>query len=585
MNYAEDDSSSTERTGVFVAYDAMVVDTYMQDLISEWDVILKNDHPSRNLVTPLQFYQLGCVLEEQWMVTIKSKANKIHQQLLNALYESYDAYLQSIPSAYCTQLFTDLVESIIRLIQLFKEDRTTIEEIATAFRALVQLYDHSSMASKTCYTDWCCSNENERLSLLLECYSFQLVNPNVQSAILSILSHCVLHMFSATKLSVDTNWENVIPFIHWMQQSPVNASNDSTIWDDFVLYMNRHDPSWKERLLQQLKISESHQNEDYVQSLLSNDLSSTVDDRMAIHQAVYSSQSCVVAPAKPRALYVKSPEQELQDRIDQVRTIAPHFGEGFIEVALSCYKGNVEQAIAVLLDEDESRWPMPLKIAERSLPRRHAKSSITTLQKEEAEAKAITKATIQLAEKQAELEARMLELVLTNVGDSTDVTPPNRPANVRQSYHDEYDDDYDDQYDDIDGFMVGNVDAKLYDDDYNAILTYNRAMKEVEVEQEFWNENRNTNAKIRGTTGTTEGSEGKAYRGPDLIRGGRIPGGRISTGGGRELPSDDKEDKNSTISSGDKKDGTKKPNLRHKGRVLDKRRDQQKKAQMKRTGA
>jgi hypothetical protein len=135
--------------------------------------------------------------------------------------------------------------------------------------------------------------------------------------------------------------------------------------------------------------------------------------------------------------------------------------------------------------------------------------------------------------------------------------------------------------------MVANVDVELYDtDNYDAIRTYNRTMKQVETEQQFWNSNRNTNS--RNTSALIQGNgtennveiEAKVYRGPDLMRGGRTPGGR--GGGGRG--SIKKGEETAKPTKNDTADASK-PNLRHKARVLDKRRDQQKKAQTKRTGA
>jgi hypothetical protein len=257
-----------------------------------------------------------------------------------------------------------------------------------------------------------------------------------------------------------------------------------------------------------------------------------------------------------------------------------------------------------------------------TLPRRHVKDSVAQQQLEERQAKEITKASILASQKQAELEARMLEYVVPT-NDNTSV------SNVMNA--NEYDDDYDDQYDyDVHYFVDASKEMDTtFDDqppdrlmDYDAIRTYNRTMKDIESDQEYWNQNRNmnrnTNTNNATPTMTMESSDrtdSKQYRGPDLLRGGRIPHphnhpqtssgtgrgrGRGGNGGrGRGAANSGSQPPQSqptaqktttggstTTTTTDAAVNTKAatPNLRHKARVLDKRRDQQKKAQMKRTG-
>ena len=215
----------------------------------------------------------------------------------------------------------------------------------------------------------------------------------------------------------------------------------------------------------------------------------------------------------------------------------------------------------------------------------------------------------------------------------------------------EYDDDYDDQYDyDVHYFVDASnyrMDATFNDDndndvqpsppssaaahpgkmDYDAIRTYNRTMKDIESDQEYWNHNRNMNRNTTTTpTMNSESSDrtgAKQYRGPDLMRGGRTPNpnntppptnanssssggaaagrgrggrggnngrGRGAMSGKSSQPPTLTNTNTSTTASTNAAVNTKPTpppvvsNLRHKARVLDKRRDQQKKEQMKRTG-
>ena len=90
---------------------------------------------------------------------------------------------------------------------------------------------------------------------------------------------------------------------------------------------------------------------------------------------------------------------------------------------------------------------------------------------------------------------------------------------------DEYDDDYDDQWDDG-GFGAVTTDTGLYDndDDYTAIKTYNRVYRELEAEDEFWQESCNTNhmSTTAAAASSSSNTGKKSYRGPDKMRGGRI---------------------------------------------------------------
>jgi hypothetical protein len=304
-----------------------------------------------------------------------------------------------------------------------------------------------------------------------------------------------------------------------------------------------------------------------------------------------------ILPREKQAPAVTKPQDEIQRRIDQVRQVLPDLGEGFVETALSYYKGNVEETLQVLLDDPGRAWPASLQIMDRNLPRRHR--NVTTA-KEEAEAKLAAKATLRAVLRQQREEAAAVDVVLRS-----------SPATDK----DEYNDDYDDQYDDTEGF--GNADCGLYDD-YETVKTYNRVLQGVEQDQAFWEESRNTNRSGGDAPKKNQGVGEKDYRGPDKGRGGRVPyaerGGDAGRGGGPAPgrapgrgpgrgrgkgrggagPAASKSNgdgnaadgpaaKKGNADSADSK-ATDRPNPKQKARQLANRRDQQKRAQTKRSG-
>jgi CUE domain len=545
---------------------------HVNELLLEWKSL--NPIPS-----PIQLYRLGLLLEQLSTTSLGAGNDSKLQLKVDELAASYQAYLMALSENYCAQLFTDLVHALTALLQKYQKPPSSSGSITTndaseALGSLMQLYNYSDLAAGTCAKDW---SSTERLSVLVDCYYSHANHKKIRNCILCIASHFVRQ--STLRSFFELNWEFVVPVLHWMQQPTSIAGGSQVVWDDVVSFMDLQDARWKDTILRQWEDQNSDASQpylSYVQSLLST---GNINDIQAMSS---SSDISIWNTSRTRSRLVastrKSPEQEIQDRIDQVRSILPHFGEGFVETALSCFQGNVEQTVSALMD-DVSNWPVTLQRTDRSLPRRLIKST----PQEDVEAKAITKAIIKANDQQAELEARMLEMF---------VEPPASRPNIGDlsTLMNEYDDDYDDQYDDVDGVVTGNVDVELYDsNNYDAIRSYNRTLKQVETEQRFWSVNRNTNYASSSAIKSEEtNTEERKYRGPDLMRGGRTPGGR---GGGRNSRNHDSDAttakqvaSGSSEPNGDINRTSAKPNHRQKARVLEKRRDQQKKAQMKRTG-
>ena len=662
----------------------IVVQEYLPNLLSTWGNENCNDHHHHALdLGPLQLYQLGCILEylssSSTLAATKknidsgpkeSSSAQSQRPILSTLYQQcstyYDKYLQQLQhttegDARIRDVLNSYTASLIVLMETYPQPPqqqqpsgtlVALEDIHMALTSLTQLYNHSDIAYQTCFGGddggsrigtW----TTERLTALLH-FSLSLnhhpksddddddveLRTEIQHAVYTILAYCLNVAplpppfaptpFTAKRSTSKSSNEMILSILQLLQ-------DDQNVWDRFVQYMNEYFPQWQEQVFQrsasQVYDADNVDDEareqyyqDYLKSILSSTSKTSVSTTLPAirHVQPKSSQQSKVPKRK-----VISPEEEIWSRIQQVKSILPQYGDGFIELALSCFNGNVETTIATLIDPQPQKqnWPVLLQNVDVTLPRRHVKDSVVQQQLDEQQAKEITKASIQAAQKQAELEARMLEYVAPNqeysndnMNVESDRSSTDR-GNIRPA--NEYDDDYDDQYDyDVHYFVdAANDRDSTYDrpDQYEAVLTYNRTMKEIESDQEFWNTNRNTNrpgptnsssAALNSNHATDDDDNTKQqqYRGPDLLRGGRTPHGnnRNHGGGGRgrgkgkngpPIPPPAASTSTATNAnpatnpSPNHTGPVTASNARHKARVLDKRRDQQKKAQMKRAGA
>lgn len=341
-------------------------------------------------------------------------------------------------------------------------------------------------------------------------------------------------------------WEEYLPRLHLL--------HESLVWNDLIDWLQDHSPGWQQTLIR------AHpEHSDYLQFFFQKE------------EVTFMPVSMELPPTKQQQQQqlTVEPSMELQRRIHQVLQIVPDFGEGFVEMCLSYYKGDVEQTVAALIDEQN--LPPALRLLDRELPRRKVEGRNAAEETEEA--KQIAKAALLVAQRQQEEEAYMLDMVM------------------RQGAHDEYNDDYDDQYDETEGNRRAS-DQGLYDD-YDAVRTYNRVLKGIVEEQAFWEEDRNTNHQRVETKGDAAAAE-KTFRGADKIKGGRIPnaaGGRGGRGGrgrgnvgrgGRGRSKSPENATNGESSAGTTNDNRSKGNQRAKDRKLANRREKQKNAAAKR---
>lgn len=232
----------------------------------------------------------------------------------------------------------------------------------------------------------------------------------------------------------------------------------------------------------------------------------------------------------------------LDEQIDQIKSILPTLGEGYIEEALKCYNHNVDQTLIALLDtnnktnsnSNNSNIHPRLLTIPTNLPRK-LRSSVdkysvnvnlhrgNNIQKHNDGKEFVTlqKEYIKQNERIAEEEAYLIEQISRNIVINEPPAPDSSHIS-RLIGGDEYNDEYDDQYDGIGDSGGGGVaDVGLYDvdnNDYNHLTQnqqqysrsdgggraynkeqqmkmkkYNSLIKDIDAEGEFWEGNRNTN--------------------------------------------------------------------------------------------
>lgn len=297
-------------------------------------------------------------------------------------------------------------------------------------------------------------------------------------------------------------------------------------------------------------------------------------------------------PSKP-----VSAADELDRRIDQVQQVLPDLGAGFIEAALSYYRGDIETTVSMLLAGGESDLPPALRVIDRKLPRRQKQSNRSKDDAASAaEAKQIVKDRVAL-EQQHE-EEKYKALLYVSQEDKQQQNQSDLVAAAVTHAEMMYDDDYDDQYDDVDGGL-GGADSGWYD--FEKVKLYNQAIKDEEADQLYWEQNRNTN-RPANTNGSGDNrkdapqgeDQGKQYRGPDKIKGGRIigPDGKVvknAGGRGRKQQQQQRQANNNNSNNasggqggtgGTSQQQTKKPKTKPKSNNrVNQRRDKKQKAQ------
>ena len=533
-------------------------------LLDDWESALlsfKNEKNNGNrllLPTSIQLYRLGLVL-----YTVEQSPTSTASKQTSDLRRAFDRYFRLLPVEHCQRIFRDLNQALSSLLDLAFTEPSSLhmDNLLTALQSLTGLYKASDKVTKTA-SSWSLDRTKKLASLYHNNRDAKIDKRNNETEMRQLIISNLSHTFWTNGDSI-VDWEQLLPAIHFLQ----NEEGSGDLWNALLLCWGKQNHNWRQDILACYP-DPTHQ--EYLSSLLHENKEETSSTILSIEKETVSPIS-----APPAAV---APLDEIQRRIDLVRQVLPHLGEGFVESALSCCQGDVERTMAILLDE-QNQWPASLRILDQKLPRRGALVNKKKQEAENKEARLVTKLALQAAARREEEEAQRINRVMAE---------------------DEYNDDYDDQYDEMDDMIGGTTDSGLYDN-YDDVRTYNRVLRGVQDEQKFWEENRNLNHRSKDnssnkTNGSNDGGM-KAYRGPDKLKGGRLPkpdaerrrGGtnkKILTEGennfGTEATSEKKKDK-----ANNKKQNTEqgqKPNPRQKARKMANRRDRQKQANAKRAG-
>jgi hypothetical protein len=458
-------------TGVMASYEAI------ETILREWAQItaaptnVTAETIESMLPSASQLYQVGLAL---YWLTLEPASSDVTQEDFGVdVSAALKALIDLAPRDYAYEVLGDLKQALLYVAET--SDATDDGDLQNGCRSMIGIYQIGLEA-----VDGQRWTSDELSTLLSETVRGEK----------TWIPLC-LQLVNVLIWGENIDQEQLLPIIHTLKELGA--------WYSLIGLHSAKHPDWKKELLS--RYSDATERK-YVVSLLEADDGDGEPVRLSLETHDKVKQGLGISKNGSAKL---SPEEALQRRIGQVREVMPELGEGFIESVLSYYKGNVEQSLAVLLDT--SLLPAQLQILDQSLPRRHRKQITSN---EEQDARETTKAALQAIQLREEEEALAVDRVMG-------------------SGNDEYDDDYDDQYDALDG--VGGADSGLYDD-YDAILTYNRILKQVEGEQGFWEETRNTN---RATHNDPKKSnvDGKVYRGQDKSKGGKIPvagrGGKLGS--------------------------------------------------------
>jgi CUE domain len=372
--------------------------------------------------------------------------------------------------------------------------------------------------------------------------------------------------------------EQVVSHVQTLQ-SIDDGPHDASIWMALMQYETETNAEWRDQLLE--KYSEEENDIENEAAAPSNDRKGSNTNLIyrdyletllvPAESETPPATSPLLSEARPaaEALVATKSIDVLQERIDQIRQVLPHLGEGFVEAALAYKKLNVEATVSALL-EDPHKWPTAWRLLDTTLPRRKKDTTVASnVLNDDEDLKEITKATIRAQERHQQEEAFAIDAVMQ--------------SQARNEYNDDYDDQYDFLAEDNEtaavavppsGSMMSeaendrepvpeahsrkqqrrrgrgvasgrggpnqsnNGNVSRNDTEYQHILQYNRAMKQVEEENSYWDAQRNTNrsgVQHSGGRGPRDGNEQSTenarYRGPDKLKGGRIP--RVDGRGGR----------------------------------------------------
>jgi CUE domain len=476
-----------------------------------------NQHDMSRLVPSLrQFFQMGLLLCQ------------IQQEHCN-LMDSYQLLIDSIPDTLLGNSFYQLQQATATLLDKKKH----INDWTPTCQSLCGLFTHSSRLCQVVYSsDWVAT-----LASLYDRLVISKQPEDVKNMILSSLSSLLLEgLFDGHSTSTHASKaplsleEALLAAIRAIENESTDCLGDLLVWQ-----RKQSSAVTLAVALQQQLESIDEERRDYIFSMLESALlqSQQPSDPTFAPSTSTSNRNTTKAVPKTTAA------DELDRRIDQVKQILPHLGEGFIEAALSLHQADVERTVATLLN-DPSQYPSALQILDSTLPRRK-KDNVQDDQASAEEARQLVKERVALEEQKE--AARYQALLYVTQQQQQDQQEQEVRSHVHHQYQNEYNDDYDDQYDEVD-IRLGSIDDGFtMDNDFEQVKLYNQLVRDDEAEDSFWKDNRNTNRQQqqqgKSRSKSPKDTDGdKQFRGPNKIKGGRVlgPDGKIvkKSGGARK---------------------------------------------------
>lgn len=180
----------------------------------------------------------------------------------------------------------------------------------------------------------------------------------------------------------------------------------------------------------------------------------------------FSRKGSIAKSAVRAKVKINASSNTVELYIDQIKQVMPHFGDGYIELALECYGWDVETVLSKLLDSPREALHPRLQSCDTHMPRWKKQQPQEESLHPDEEAKKTQLRYFKALEDQEELDMYIIE---------------------RIDGENEYDDDYDDQYDDAVGAGDVSGPATMMDDAYyDHIRRYNTLRRSEENEAKFW---------------------------------------------------------------------------------------------------
>ena len=451
----------------------------------------------RNNDIPLSvlMFQIGKILFEEFHGDSAPRE-------MSEVKQVFHKWLLSIPTTVLKQTFIDVKDSFLTLISstnFEKPNGNTNEPLLEAIFSLCGVFSSSSLAS-----DIFIDQNNHSEEIYLELHALYL---NMQkycsfsnhhqmqqalTAMQSILCHWLLQELQMLELNKDEQQEErtsrFLQLLAHISGTTCESDGSILIYDAIhskkILNNNCHEAvsstsqpktlkEGLERLLQRCS-SSSYFDEQFVyvlNALLNDDSSYPAEIPAGEIESISSQKPHTKVQASERTKSSKRNNTKTETTkkfyIDQIKQIMPHFGEGYIELALECYGWDVDTVLSKLLDDNKVMLHPRLQACNVNLPRWNQQEEASLVISGDEEMKKIQLRCLKAMEDQEEQDAYILERIGGEVCD------------------DGYNDDYDDQYDDIVG--AGDVSGpSIMIDDYDVIRRYNTLRRSDEINEKFW---------------------------------------------------------------------------------------------------